>query len=187
MTSPADLLAHLRAHTRDAHDRLEALGLARGLTTGELDASGYARVLRWQRRAHVAVEGGLADFDWPGDYHYVPRANTLASEAIAPPAEPVRALSRPASLAAATGRAYVLEGSSLGGNAILGHLRDNPAVAAYAPFPFYAFQREVGLVQWRRFVAFAKTRAWSVVEAEEAATAAREVFGVFGRAAGQLV
>ena len=179
---PHDLLADLRASTRPQHDALEALGPSRRLTDGTLDADGYESVIAWQRDAHAVAEGGLQGYPWPGAYAYRSRGDALAREGVAPARRRVRPLRAPESLAAAVGRAYVFEGSALGGNVILGHLRANPRLAAYAPFPFYAFQREVGLGQWRAFVAFATGRAWSSDEVAVAATAAREAFAAFAPA-----
>lgn len=176
---PHDLLADLRASTRPQHDALEALGPSRRLTDGTLDADGYEGVIAWQRHAHALAEGGLRQYPWPGPYAYRPRGDALARESVPPALRRIRPLRAPDSLAAAVGRAYVFEGSALGGNVILGHLRANPRLAGYAPFPFYAFQREVGLSQWRAFVAFASGRAWSSDEATVAKAAAQEAFAAF--------
>ena len=149
---------------------------------GTLAPAAYRRFIAWQYLAHARSEPGLAEFPWrdhAADYAYAARLPQLNQEVAAadrPVAEP---LPPPATLAVATGRAYVLEGSSLGGNVIFGHLERNPRLAAFAPFAHYAFQRAHGVGQWRRFAAFAKTHVWSAAEAEEAVVAAREVFDVF--------
>ena len=178
------LLPHLRAVTRPLHDRLDGAALSARVTDHTLTPTHYRALLSWQRHAHAVAENGLADFPWPADYRYRPRWPTLDAEAatLDLPTERVRALARPATLAAATGRAYVLEGASLGGNMILGHLRANEALAGLSEFAFYTFQRDVGLGQWRSFAAFAKTHDWSPAEVDVAGEEAIKVFGVFAQA-----
>ena len=180
------LLNHLRAGTCAAHDALEQSGPGPRLTGDDLTASEYERVIAWQRAAHDAAEGGLEGFDWPEAYGYRSRRSSLAAEAVdeasGPPPPPP--LAAPSSLAAAVGRAYVFEGSALGGNAILGHLQRNPRLTAYAPFPFYRFQRDTGLAQWQAFGRFVASRSWSSAEGETAVAEARRVFAAFAAALG---
>ena len=177
----SDLLAQLRLHTRALHDRLDGTALSGRVTDQTLSADDYRALVRWQITAHAVAEHGLADYRWPGDYAYVSRQGALRAEATAMGVEvpEVEPLPPPMTLSTAVGRAYVLEGSSLGGNMILGHLKANPAITAFAPFSFYDFQRRVGLQQWRAFTAFAKTREWSETEVAEAVQAAKEVFAGF--------
>ena len=182
------LLPHLRAATRPLHEQLDGAALSTRVTDGTLAPDGYRALLTWQRHAHAVAESGLADFPWPADYRYRPRTPVLTAEAeaLGLPPERVRMLQPPASLAAATGRAYVLEGSSLGGNMILGKLRANEQLRGASDFAFYTFQRDVGLRQWRAFAAFAKTWDWSAEEVEDAGAAAVRVFGVFAEAQTRL-
>lgn len=192
MRPPASpLLTALRARTRPTHERLDASPFTARLTAGTLDADGYRALIRWQRRAHAEVELGLADFPWPAEYAYASRAAALADERVADNRDPTdadaeeeetdTALQPPTDLATATGRAYVLEGSSLGGNLILGHLRANSSLAAFAPFPLYAHQRTDGMPQWRAFVTFAASRSWTADETAIACEAAAEAFAAFER------
>ena len=178
------MLSHLRATTQPLHARLDAAPLSARVTDGTLAPDDYRALLAWQRHAHAVAEAGLVDFDWPGAYRYRARTPALTAEATALglPTARARALRPPATLAAATGRAYVLEGSSLGGNMILGHLRANQRLSGLSDFAFYAFQRDVGLRQWRAFAAFAKTHDWTPEEIEAAGEEAVEVFGVFAKA-----
>ena len=178
------MLPHLRVATRPLHARLDAAPLSSRVTDGTLTPDDYRALISWQRHAHAIAEAGLADFPWPADYRYRARTPALTSEAAALglPTARVRALRPPASLAAATGRAYVLEGASLGGNMILGHLRRNGLLAGLSDFGFYTFQRDVGLGQWRSFAAFAKTRDWSPEAEATAGEEAARVFGVFAEA-----
>ena len=182
------LLRHLRTGTRAAHDALEAGGPGRRLTGGRLTPRAYEAVVAWQRVAHAAAEVGLERFDWPATYGYRSRRPSLAAEAVhepgAPPPPPP--LTPPPTLAAAVGRAYALEGSALGGNVILGHLQRNRRLAPYAPFPFYRFQRDIGLAQWRAFGQFVSERDWSPREREEAVAEAGQTFDVFRTALGVL-
>lgn len=178
-----DLLALLRDATRERHDALEGIGPAAAIVDGSVGPGGYEAVIAWQRSAHAVAEVGLAGFDWPGDaYAYRARGGALGAEAIQAEVVSLPAIAPPDSTAAAVGRAYVLDGSALGGNLILGHLRRNPRLAAYAPFPFYAFQREIGLAQWRAFAAFAKTVDWPEDQRATAVCEARRVFDVFAAA-----
>ena len=177
-----DLLQALRSATRPLHDELDGAAASRKIGEGTLTADDYRRLIAWQYRAHAVAEGGLEDFSWPGPYRYRRRGPALLAEAraLGLPLPLVRALQPPQTLARATGRAYVLEGSSLGGNKILGHLRRNARLAGLSDFDFYAFQRDEGLGQWRGFTAFAKTRDWTPEEVGEAQVEAVRVFGVFG-------
>ena len=181
-----DLLQALRSATRPLHDELDGAAASRKIGEGTLTADDYRRLIAWQYRAHAVTEAGLEHFAWPGAYRYSSREAVLQAEASALglPLPRVRTLKPPRSLAGAAGRAYVLEGSSLGGNMILGHLRKNQRLVGLSDFDFYAFQRDVGLRQWRAFVAFAKTRDWSPAEVEEASAEAVSVFGVFAQAQG---
>ena len=178
-----DLLHALRAGTRALHDQLDGAALSGRITDGTLSATDYVSLVTWQYAAHAAAEEGLEGFPWPGAYRYRGRRAVLSSEAEALGLQlpRVRTLAPPRSLTEATGRAYVLEGSSLGGNMLLGHLRSNERLASLGDFGFYAFQRDVGLRQWRAFVTFAKAQAWTAQEVDAAVADAREVFGVFGR------
>ena len=177
-----DLLQALRTGTRALHEELDGAALSARITDGTLTAEDYRRLLTWQYHAHAVAENGLEGFDWPRDYRYRRRGPALLAEgtALGLTLPRVRALRAPRSLAEATGRAYVLEGASLGGNVILGHLRRNERLAGLSDFEFYAFQRDVGLGQWRAFAAFAKTQDWTPEEMEEATGGAVQVFGVFG-------
>lgn len=180
------MLDALRSATRPLHDQLDGAALSSRVTDGTATAEDYLALVRWQRHAHAKAEEGLAEFAWPPetDYAYRARGPVLEAEAVALglPTIRVRALQPPATLAAATGRAYVLEGSSLGGNMILGKLRGNERLVGRSDFAFYAFQREVGLRQWRAFAAFAKTQDWTPAQVAEASAEAVKVFGVFAAA-----
>ncbi len=181
----AELLERLRSATRPLHDQLDGAALSGRITDGTLDLPAYRRLVDWQLHAHLTAEPGLHDFAWPASYTYRARTLVLTEEAVLLGLElPVvhEALRPPASLAVAVGRAYVLEGSSLGGNMILGHLQRNPQLRGVQHFGFYEFQRANGVVQWRHFLAFAKTLTFAEAEAAACVTAAREVFEVFAKA-----
>ena len=178
----AALLAALRRGTAAAHARLDESPLAAQIADRSLDAEGYRRLIDWQLGAHLTAEPGLAALAWPADYTYVARAHVLVAEAAAlrlstPRVSP---LEPPGTLAVAVGRAYVLEGASLGGNVIVGRLERTPALVGLAPFAFYRYQRDHGLGQWRRFVSFTQARRWGSEEIEIAVAEAERVFGVFG-------
>ena len=178
-----DLLSELRAATRASHAALDGRPLARAVLDGSIDPDGYRELIAWQLHAHAHAERGLASVAWPAAFTYTSRQPALHAEhltettALGGPALPT-----PTSLAEATGRAYVLSGSALGGALILRHLEANESLRAFAPFPFYRFQRERGLPEWRAFTAFAKTHPWTAAERAEAARSAVAVFEVFAKA-----
>ena len=180
-TSP--LLGILRERTRPLHDQLDSAPLSRRLFEPGLTRPEYQRLVSGQAVAHAATEVGLAAFAWPGPYRYHSRAEVLA-EVVGPSSSSghgVAPLSPPEDLAAAVGRAYVLEGASLGGARILKRLRATPALSGES-FPFYTHQRDYGLRQWRSFVAFVGERDWDEAGEEQAVAAARRVFTIFGAA-----
>ncbi len=181
----ADLLERLRTATRPLHDKLDGAPISTSVMDGTLTAEDYRVLVAWQLRAHLVAEEGLAEFGWPGEYRYVARLPALLAEAghlrlVVPE---VTSLAAPGSLAEAMGRAYVLEGSSLGGNMILGHLKGNEGLKASAPFAFYDFQRREGLGQWRGFLAFVRTIDFGDAEVEVCEAAAVRVFEIFGKGA----
>ena len=148
----------LRRATRDSHQRVETSDFGRDLSRGRLGPGPYACWLACLRHLHGAVEGRLAASDDPRVVRVrevvAPRvpgldADLAALAALAGPLDlgPAErawlALDR-AALAALDGPAllgalYTLEGSALGGQAILPQLRAAGAVPEQA-LGYYAGQ-----------------------------------------------
>ena len=176
------LLTYLRSQTAELHALLDARPLAQAVLDECLDVAGYTELIRWQYTAHLRAETGLADFAWPTEYRYHARLPVLQREQVALPTGVDDGLAAPQSVAEATGRAYVLCGSALGGNRILSHLMRTPGLADFAPFPFYSHLREAGIAEWKAFTAFAKTRHWTPAEQHQAGEAAIATVRVFAKA-----
>ncbi len=180
------LLQALRTDTKAAHDALESLETSRAILDGTLTAQDYRSVIQWQRRAFGTLEPLLHGTRWGDGYNYVSRLPALGEERVdnleSVPERPLSGAFTESGLPEAVGVTYVIEGSSLGGSLILKRLLSSPQLGRFAPFPFYTFQRDTGLDQWRRFVAFAKTRVWSQAEVERTTRAAGHAFHVFAQA-----
>ncbi len=164
------MLAALRSATSAAHTQLEAATLGAKIMDGSLTPEEYARIIDWQRRAHLALEPALYAFAG-GNYRY--QARFPIDSAV--PCEP------PLDRATAIGRLYVLEGSSLGGTMIYRKLRQLPALSSFAPFDFYRAQSEWGLKQWKSFVGYLKETPFTDEEIRQATASALDTFAEFGR------
>ena len=178
------LLHELRSATRPLHNQLDSLPLSESLFEQRCTPQQYGELISWQWAAHKISECGLATFEWPSTFGYRSRLEALKQESVELNDKLSEQLAPPSTLASATGRAYVLCGSALGGKTILGHLRANPKLAQFSPFPFYLYQREHGLQQWRDFMGFVSKKTWSTTEISEAVEEAKTTFGVFAKAAG---
>ena len=168
--------ALLRAATRAAHDRVDAL-------FGDLDlsrAADYRHFLTAQAAAFLPVEAAL---DRSGAAALFPcwdqsrRSLLLRADletlgiAVPPPvAEPILP-----SVAAIAGAAYVLEGSRLGGAVLARRVSGNE------PCRFLSAIQPSG--QWRVFLARLEQLLGSDVDRREAVTSAEQVFGSFALAA----
>ena len=199
--TPAHLL--LREATRDAHEAAEATAGMRLLLAGELDASGYAGLLRAQLALFRAWEaersGWLAGLE---EWRYVSRASLIeadlcrsrfigdsarnnatytAAAPIADESAPTEhgagqvAARRAEQGAAAWGELYVIEGSALGGRVIVRRLRElYPAL----PHHFYAVG-ENAPASWRRFQSLLDHVLPDEASQEAAVNAARQMFARF--------
>ncbi|UPG91423.1 biliverdin-producing heme oxygenase [Luteibacter aegosomaticola] len=165
----AQPLAHslLRERTRAAHDAAEATAGMRALMSGAMDEAGYVELLAAQLRLFHAWEAErAADIEavaavWP----YASRIPPLAADIVG--AHPVGDIFRdnaagpvmsprkmsptgwaPTAVDAAFwGELYVIEGSTLGGQVIVRHLRER---FPHLPHAFYALG-EHAPGRWRRF------------------------------------
>ena len=170
MNGASPLLQALRNGTQAAHRQLEDVTLGHKIMDGSLTPAEYRRILAWQRAVHEVIEPGVVGFTL-GDYRYRPRFVSDARNA--PPVLDV--------LPTAIGRAYVLEGASLGGSTIYRKLQANPALAGEAPFAFYRDQADWGLQQWRSFIAALNASSFTEAEIQAAVKSARDTFATFAR------
>ena len=188
-STPAHLL--LREATRDAHEAAEATAGMRLLLAGELDASGYAGLLRAQLALFRAWEtersAWLARLD---EWRYVSRASLIEADlcrsrligdsardnvtytAAAPIADESAPTERDA---AAWGELYVIEGSALGGRVIVRRLRE---FYPDLPHHFYAVG-ENAPASWRRFQSLLDHALADEASQRAAIYAARRMFARF--------
>lgn len=169
----------LRAATRGAHDRVDAL-----FSTFDLGrADDYRDFLAAQARAFLPIERALAEAGagrlFPG-WSEARRAPLLAADLAdlglaPPPTDGAAPLGSPAAIA---GAAYVLEGSRLGG-ALLAR-----RVAPGLPRRFLAATLPPG--GWRAFLARLEQVLPSDVERREAIHSASATFVLFARSAAPL-
>ena len=162
------LLTALRSGTAAAHRQLEEVSGGDRIMNGTLTLPEYDRLLRWQSDAHARLEPAAAFA--LRNYHYRSRRPLLPQSSLAP-------LSAPADLSELVGRLYVLEGASLGGSLIHRKLLDNTSLTPRRPFPFYAWQAEHGIAQWRAFLG-AVTQGKGINE-DRAVLAAQTAFQTF--------
>ena len=166
----------LRAATRAAHDRVDAL-------FGDYDLGrrdDYCRFLTAQAAAFLPAEAAIdragGDELFPG-WAETRRAGLLRADLEGLGLETPTAIPAPDlhSAAAVAGAAYVLEGSRLGG-AMLAR-----SVAAGAPRQFLTAPQRPG--QWRDFLARLDKLLPSDADRREAVDSAARTFEVFARAA----
>ncbi len=151
------VLAHLRLATRAAHDRLEG---GTGLTDESLDLAAYRNQLQrfhgFWRGWQPLVAARLQD-----DAFLAPRrrlhllADDLAALGLsqaAIDALPICPMPALADAAAAIGSLYVMEGSTLGGRVILGHLERRFGLTGLGCSYFTGYGSATGAM-WRSFLA----------------------------------
>ncbi|WP_158285663.1 biliverdin-producing heme oxygenase [Pseudohoeflea suaedae] len=170
------LLERLRAETAEAHDELDSAhdgGAFAGLAA-------YGRFLEAQARIFPVAEAALAA---SGEYRTLPdwdrrfRADALIADlatlGIAPPQSmPFELQDRPG---AATGLAYVLEGSRLGGKLIARKLAQ--AGLHDAPTSFIAHGADQRF--WQSFTAWLANRHPDEAFGDAAVASARTAFALF--------
>lgn len=163
MTAPS-LMAALRAATTGHHERTERLVPA---LDPALLLDGYARILARFRAAYAPMEARLSVVAWPDGFDWSARRKVplldadlawLAARGVAVPDVPPVAPAAPAAatLAAAIGTLYVLEGASLGGQLIVRRLGPRLGVDAGAGASFYAGYGARTGPMWKAFAAMAE-------------------------------
>ena len=123
--APSALLVRLRAETRDAHDRIEALPALSCLLSPMLLLPDYIEALRgfsaFHACMHAVLPPLLAESAGPDGGPYAGGLHALAEDLAFFSAPSRRRMKKPAMLtdgAAALGALYVLEGSALGARVI---------------------------------------------------------------------
>jgi heme oxygenase len=180
------VLAALRAHTRAAHCALESTLLIARPDAGKVEYARHAAAMwGWMK----AVESGLWSQSWPAGLQTARRAEKSAwlEEDIAiaradgllagpPPVHP--AVGPEACAASRFGRAYVIEGSMLGG----AHLFDRLG-ARLSPWTLRYLQgyRSDGARLWREFLSALGDEVRTSADIDCAARAATETFVSVGR------
>lgn len=174
------LAGYLRAATRDHHRALDQHPLLRPLVAADLDLAAYGRALAAlygpQCRLELAVRDGLACLDL--DYPVAPRSRLLAVDLAALGLEAPGLLANgplwlhsPPRL---VGALYVLEGARLGARLIGARVRER--LGPEVPLRFFGHGHDAA--GWAAFGAFAEGQC-AESEWEQAATAARDTFGLF--------
>ena len=179
--SSVHLLTSLREQTREAHARTEAVS---GLAKPNLDRATYGKALLAFWSAHQTVDRWLAGADTalPRDESRLVRlredlkhlgrspADAPAAEFDAPPP------GRPAAL----GVQYVIEGSALGGRAMLPRL-EALGLSAEKGASFFAGLKADPLARWREIVKHLDV-SMSHTETRQAGDAAVATFACFQHA-----
>lgn len=179
------VLDRLRTDTRSLHERVEKrVDLHRRCAT--LDA--YRGLLERMFGLHAALETALSRLDWTGTGIELARrrkthliradlaALTGAAAELPPPCERAPELR---TLAEGFGSLYVVEGSTLGGQLILRHLRRTLALGPDNGASFFAsYGPEVGPM-WRAFGAAAEAHCTTPARIQGAVDAATSTFEVF--------
>ena len=170
------LLTALRTATTPAHRALEAMTMGGRILDGTLQLAEYDRLVRWQAAAHRLLEP-YAEISSPS-YRSESRLTTLPE--VTPPALLPDQIGLSDTLPSRLGVAYVLEGGSLGGSLIVRKLRANPSLHDRTPFPFYTWQAERGLAQWRAYTTYVGELELSSAEIDGATRSAVRTFELFG-------
>ena len=182
-SEPPLAMARLKQATGPAHQRLESLAMPGDLST-TLTSCRYARLIRHNYLLHLALEPELADYldlTLPELAYGSQRCKLTALrtdlqllEQQTPQAEFCLPALR--SLPQALGRAYVLEGASLGGQLIFRALMAQPALAELGAVHFYGFYgTEIGL-RWKQFSNLLNASVVELQAIDEACEAACQVF-----------
>ena len=158
--------AILRRETRAEHDRVDAAFSRFDLTA----VDGYARFLQAQARAFLSVEAAIAPEQPRAD---ALRADLHALDVTLPQPLPAPQFPTPAHR---LGAWYVLEGSRLGGALLARSLPPgSPRAFLTAPGP-----------RWAKCVEVLRNNLYQPCDIADAVQAARAVFALFERAAGDF-
>lgn len=158
MTTPTPMET-LKAKTSHWHNELEKHAQSRNIMDLSMSRDGFERLLVFQYALHQCIEPQIVpvlDEHWPALNYGAERQklSALTSDLVKlktdihPPSVEAGFIQSPFH---ALGCAYVLEGSTLGGQVILRHLKQIPEIAVDEPFNYYAlYGSEVG-PRWKVF------------------------------------
>jgi heme oxygenase (biliverdin-IX-beta and delta-forming) len=177
----------LKAATGSWHDALEAHAQSRKIMDLSLSRTGFERLLSFQYSLHQAVEPviiPLLDAHWPALAYGETRQKLAALEkdmqvlapANSPPLVDESQVDFLQSPYHALGCAYVLEGSTLGGQVILRHLKQIPEIAEDAPFHYYGLYADQVGPRWKVFQETANAALDTEEKVAEAVNSAVETF-----------
>ncbi len=172
----------LKAATGSWHDALEAHAHSHQIMDLSLPREGFERLICFQYSLHQAVEPlirPLLDENFPELAYGETRQKMEALQADIMQLDPAQ---RPPEVSAhfiqspahALGSAYVLEGSTLGGQVILRHLKKMPDIARDEPFRYYGLYGDQVGPRWKTFQKVTNTAldtSEKLGEATEAAVA----------------
>lgn len=182
-----NVLESLRAKTRFMHERVEKhIDLEDRCGT----KGAYAVLLAQMYGLHAAVEAALSRLDWTGtgiDLQRRRKTHLLRADLsylegrdVGPPSACASGLEL-RTLTHGFGCLYVVEGSTLGGQQILRHVRRTLDLGPENGASFFAsYGSEVGPM-WRAFGEAAKSHCTTELRIGEAVDAAIATFGVFNR------
>lgn len=177
----------LKAATGSWHDALEAHAQSRKIMDLSLSRQGFERLLSFQYSLHQAAEPiivPLLDAHWPA-LAYGDTRQKLASlekdmQVLTPQNPPPLVSEAQVSFLQspyhALGCAYVLEGSTLGGQVILRHLKQIPEIAETEPFHYYSLYADQVGPRWKAFQEITNAALDTEEKVAEAVLGAVETF-----------
>lgn len=178
------ILAKLKEATRPQHDSLEG---SVDIMNRTLTLDGYKNLLRKFYSFHAAIERSLAETDWKSvNFDFDSRRKTEMLERDLAfleidknTIELWNDLPAVGEIPQAVGCLYVLEGSTLGGQVISRHLRQNfDLTPANGAAFFNSYGERVGMM-WKEFAAFANDYAQNADADEKIVNAAQQTFSSF--------
>ena len=193
--TPSDqmsLLVRLRTGTAECHQRIEQNPRMRELMSPQLTLAGYGDLLLRQWEFHAALEPVLfrildtAATPWtpaPESRLEWLRSDLQTLGLAEPPFIGAETIGIPplASLAAAVGALYLLEGSTLGGRLISKHLSQHLQLSPEQGMRFYHGYGDVTGAHWAKFRASLDQLHWSIPQSEEAVATAVALFEALDR------
>lgn len=178
------LRARLLAATHAEHARINRHPRLAGLTRPGYRLAQYRTLLPVYHRFYGLVEGAVlerlkadaVDFSYQERRKLPWLDQDLAVLGLSPPVLGAGPACRCADLAEAIGALYPIEGSTLGGQLILGHLRDNLGLTATTGARFFHGYGADTQRRWAEFLAFAERLVADPDGQERAARMAVQVF-----------
>lgn len=176
----------LKAATNAQHDKLESIANARAIMSPDVTPAHFARLMQGHYQLHWLLETSLAqtlDAHLPALRYGSERCKLdlleqdLRELGFDPQAlRPDQAPRSVQGLEAAIGIAYVLEGSTLGGNVIRRSLQRHLKLSRPCEFHYYACYGEALGERWQAFAACANQALKTPAQQDLACEAARETF-----------